>query len=305
MNEPWAPEYRLQLLEVERVISDNTNLDIKEATVLDEGWDFFCYLINETFVFRFPKRQAEAERLMKEKELLANINLSTKTPRFDFWVDHPFGFHLPFAGYQLLSGTPLFEISKVDVDSDLIGNQLGQALRELHAQTLTPVRLPYDPVAGWLRSSQNELETISDVIDRPIFEACGTLLANYQPGKPSERPVTTHGDLHVGHTLVDERGELAGIIDWADAHTSNRYIDFAGLWSWGGDGPVVAAFESYGRNPTSADWGRLRTLGVINVVGLIDFGVRTEDAKIVATGLGWLRDRQNEGVLRDLYAEPD
>jgi len=305
MIEPWAPEYRLQLLEVERIVSDNTDLDTREAVVLDEGWDFYCYLINKEFVFRFPKRQAEAERLINEKVLLENLNLTTATPNFDFFVDRPVGFHLPFAGYQMLSGSPLFEISKADVDSILIGNQLGHALRELHAQTLTPVRPPHDPVVGWLRSSQRELENISGVIDRPIFEACGALLTNYQPQKPSERDVTTHGDLHAGHVLVDKQGELTGLIDWTDAHTSNRYTDFAGLWSWGGDGPVVAALETYRRIPKSVDWGRLRALGVINIVGLIDFGVRSDDSKLVATGLGWLRDRQSEGELKELNAEPN
>ena len=37
MNEPWAPEYRLQLVEVERILSDNTGLDVKDVVVLDEG----------------------------------------------------------------------------------------------------------------------------------------------------------------------------------------------------------------------------------------------------------------------------
>jgi aminoglycoside phosphotransferase (APT) family kinase protein len=305
MNEPWAPEYRLQPLEVERILSDNTELEVKDVVVLDEGWDFFCYLINETFVFRFPKRRAEAERLIEEKALLAKLNLTTKTPHFDFWVDRPVGFHLPFAGYPLLSGTPLFEISKVDVDPNVIGSQLGQALRELHAQMLTPSRLPHDPVTEWLPGAQNELENIANVIDCSLFEACGRLLTSYQPRNPSERQVTTHGDLHAGHVLVDEQGQLAGIIDWTDAHTSNRYTDFAGLWAWGGDGPVIAAFNRYRRVPTSADWAQLRTQAIIDVVQLIDFGIRSEDAMLVATGQGWLRDRQNEGVLDDLYAEPD
>ena len=166
MSEPWAPEYRLQLLEVERILSDNIELDVKDAVVLDEGWDFFCYLINETFVFRFPKRRAEAERLIEEKAFLATLKLTTKTPHFDFWVDRPVGFHLPFAGYPLLSGTPLFEISKVDVDPNGIGNQLGQALRELHAQMPTPSRPPHDPITEWLPGAENELESIADVIDR-------------------------------------------------------------------------------------------------------------------------------------------
>jgi hypothetical protein len=37
MSEPWAPEYRLQLVEVERILSDNTGLDVKDVVVLDEG----------------------------------------------------------------------------------------------------------------------------------------------------------------------------------------------------------------------------------------------------------------------------
>ncbi|MCS5568358.1 MAG: hypothetical protein NZ743_10060, partial [Pseudomonadales bacterium] len=109
MNEPWAPEYRLEVLDVARIVSDNTALDVQDAAVLDEGWDFFCYLINKTFAFRFPKRRSEAERLINENVFLAKLDLPTQTPRFDFWVDRPVGFDLPFAGYPLISGTPLFD----------------------------------------------------------------------------------------------------------------------------------------------------------------------------------------------------
>ncbi|MFP6796330.1 MAG: phosphotransferase [Pseudomonadales bacterium] len=305
MNEPWEPEYRLQPLEVARIISNNTELDVDDAVLLGEGWDFFSYLINETVVFRFPKRRAEAERLVHEKVLLAKLDLSTETPRFNFWIETPDGFHLPIAGYPLLSGTSLFELSKVDVDPIVIGNQLGQALRELHAQTLTPASSPFDPIQGQLHRSSKELKNIADVIDRSLFEACGALLTSYQPRQPSERPVTTHGDLHVDHVLVDKQGELVGILDWADAHTSSRYIDFAGLWAWGGDDPVIAAFGSYQYVPTRADWALLRAQAIIDTMGLIDFGIRSEDSNLVATGQSWLRHRQSEGALQDLYAEPD
>ena len=304
MNEPWASEYRLEVLDVARIVSENTALDVQDARVLDEGWDFFCYLINNTFAFRFPKRRSEAERLINENAFLAKLDLAIQTPRFDFWVDRPVGFDLPFAGYPLISGTPLFDIADVDVDANVIGYQLGQVLRELHAQALTPPRPTHDPIRTWLPGAHKELKNITTVIGHSLFETCNTRLRSYRPRTPSEPHVTTHGDLHAGHVLVDSMGELVGVIDWTDAHTSNRYIDFEGLWMWGGDTPVIAAMESYGCVPTREDWARLRTQAIINVVGLINFGFQTEDSELVTKGRNWLKARQNEGALDDFYANP-
>ncbi|TXD36528.1 GTPase HflX [Lujinxingia vulgaris] len=40
-------------------------------------------------------------------------------------------------------------------------------------------------------------------------------------------PKLVHGDLHPGHLLLDERGQLSGIIDWSEAHLGDPAIDLS------------------------------------------------------------------------------
>jgi macrolide phosphotransferase len=64
-------------------------------------------------------------------------------------------------------------------------------------------------------------------------------------------PFTTlvHGDLHVGHVLVDEAFQATGVLDWTEAEVSDPAIDFVfHLLAFGEDGleRLMAEYEEAG-----------------------------------------------------------
>ena len=66
-------------------------------------------------------------------------------------------------------------------------------------------------------------------------------------------PVLSHGDLYARHVLVDDRGELAGIIDWGDLCLAPPPVDLCVAYS-AFDGPARDAFfEAYGDHGTESE----------------------------------------------------
>jgi aminoglycoside phosphotransferase (APT) family kinase protein len=66
----------------------------------------------------------------------------------------------------------------------------------------------------------------------------------------------SHGDLHPGHLLLDERGALSGVLDWTEARVGDPGIDLAMVYQCFGRATleaVAAAFAAHG----GTTWDRL------------------------------------------------
>ena len=70
MTEDWTPEYDLTTDAVGAIVRANTQLPARRVKKLGEGWDFFCFIVDDRWVFRFPKRHREVEVLIAERTLL-------------------------------------------------------------------------------------------------------------------------------------------------------------------------------------------------------------------------------------------
>src|SRR5690242_18459196 len=84
------------------------DLHVENCTFLAEGWDSSAWAINDTLVFRFPKRAEVAGWLGKEIGLLPALApaLPVAVPRFMYIAQSgaPTDPALPFAGYPALRG---------------------------------------------------------------------------------------------------------------------------------------------------------------------------------------------------------
>ena len=71
-------------------------------------------------------------------------------------------------------------------------------------------------------------------------------------------PRLVHNDLCPDHILVDEAGDLAGLIDWTDATLGDPVLDFIGLFAWRGRAFVEKVLEGYGAAVDEGFHRRLR-----------------------------------------------
>jgi aminoglycoside phosphotransferase (APT) family kinase protein len=104
--------------------------------------------------------------------------------------------------------------------------------------------------------------------------------------RPSPAPVLVHCDFAAEHVLCDPATQtLTGIIDWSDMAVSDRSIDFAGLFHWGGGPFVDAALSRYGFPVDEATLTRARFLAVCRGVADVAFGLERGRREYIEAGL--------------------
>jgi aminoglycoside phosphotransferase (APT) family kinase protein len=74
VNEPWCPEHVVDAdLAREMVEARFPQLMPARVEPLGAGWDSTAYLVNEVWVFRFPRRSVAVSCLEQETRLLPSV----------------------------------------------------------------------------------------------------------------------------------------------------------------------------------------------------------------------------------------
>jgi aminoglycoside phosphotransferase (APT) family kinase protein len=188
------------------------------ATVLDieDGYDFQVAIVDDEWVFRFPRRSGVEEALELEIAVLPALAqvLPVNIPSFEYVMRDPL-----FVGYRLIRGQPL-------VDEDAAG--VRAFLEALHAQD--PSGLPVER-RDWVEAYREQCaefeRLVFPVVDddrraeaRRFFGEVETLV--------DFTPSLIHADLGPEHLLVRD-GRLAGVIDWGDMRVGDPALDYAWL----------------------------------------------------------------------------
>lgn len=229
--------------------------------LLGTGWDCDAWLADESVVWRVPRRDVGIGALRREAAVMPviapRVPASVPVPRL---ID-AFGLP-PLARHDLVPGR---ELAEVGVIGPGLGDALGRFLRALHDPALAHEAgrlLPIDPIsrsdpAKRVPFTHKRLDSVASQVDvaplRTIVdEAAGATLAI---------DVVTHGDLHIRHVMVDDAGELTGVIDWGDACVGSRAVDLAIVTALDADAQR-AFFEAYGAIDGAA-WRHARLIGAL------------------------------------------
>lgn len=245
----WAPEIAVDRELARRLIgSQFAELDLRSLEQIGEGWDNTVWLVDERWVFRFPRREIAVPGFLRELEVLPRI-----ARRLDIAIPTPVfrgraldGYPWPFAGSELIAGTELGGPR----DESALAGALGAFLRCLH-DLEPPVELPIDPNrradmphrVTLVRKSLGALARAR--LWSPDERAEGLLDAALELDSP-DRAVTSHGDLHFRHVLVDPVGALTGVIDWGDVCLAAPSVDLQLYWSALGPEGREAFTQTYG-----------------------------------------------------------
>lgn len=208
--------------------------------MLTHGCDHDVLLLDERLVFRFPKRDDYLPRFRAEVRLLAAAgrSLPLAVPQYAYLPPD-----LDFGGYPLLPGRELRPEHVAAMAADArkrIAVQLAQFITALHdLSTEVAVVAGFEHDYWWSQSNTAaRYELIRPALEphlnadeiRWLDEQFAWYLSRHIP----QRAVILHGDLAPDHLLFDpSRGQLTGIIDFADVEIGDPAIDFAGLWDYG------------------------------------------------------------------------
>ncbi len=210
-----------------------------------DGQHNLALLINEGFVFRFPRFAGGVTVLRHEAEILhflqGKVTLPIPDPLYSA-LDSDFVGQV-FLGYPLLPGEPVTRAVLPQLQQSSAGarlaKQMGEFLRTLHAVPVDAVQDKWpvqDTVANW--------EQMLEMFRTHLFshmrpDARDLVEANFASGlrRLTERnnsPVLRHGDFGAGNILWDaEEGILTGIIDFGFAGLGDAAVDIAATMSLG------------------------------------------------------------------------
>ena len=266
------------------------------ARYLGEGCDSVALLVNDAWVFRFPKTAEVEAQLAIESALLPELapRLPLEIPRFEFH-GRP-GAHFPhrFVGYRRITGAPAIGTDPGDLESADI-ERLGRFLARLHDTPVDLVRasgVRDEPLADVLTELRDDGIASLDQVWKvapgaPVDEWRAVL--EHPPSVPESAPVLAHNDLAAEHILVDVKTRrVTGVIDWSDAAITAPAVDFAGFFHWGGEPLAAAVLRAYEteRGPLGPDTLPMaRYLGACRGAMDVAFGVETERPAYVTAGL--------------------
>jgi len=307
VRDPWHTDFPLTADEAARIVAvDVPTLRPCSAAVLGEGWDFTTFVVNDRWVFRFPKRRQCARQLKREIAQLARLapcldSAGVQLPRYRFEVEGSAIFPTGYAGYGLLPGRALTGVPPAAGDAAALARTIGSFLGALHASAPEPApRIYHDELPGMVVDFRHALEIVAPALPLAIVAACRALLSAPTPPPCRDAPVFVHGDLGAEHILVEARAPpQASVIDWGDAGWGDPLGDYVGLWAWGGDAAAALALDAAGRQASTEDWYRLRYWGVCYAIGTTRYGYKDAQAPLYQAGVQWLTRMHGNGQLAD------
>ena len=276
----WTAELVVDEELARRLLGQFRELEVESLRTLAEGWDYGIWLVNETWAFRFPRREVVVPGVRREIAVLPELAplLPIPVPAPEFVGQPAEGFPWPFFGSRLLPGRELGEAGLEDEARNELGRSLAGFLRRLHDTELA-LELPGDANrradmsarVPRTRRQLGELEALgiwrcAAVVDRVLDEA-----ERLPPSR--ETTAVVHGDLHFRQILVDADATPTGVIDWVDVCRSDPAIDLSMYWSYLPPGGREMFLSEYGR-VTEEQLLRARVIALSLSAALAHYGHR-------------------------------
>ena len=181
-------------------------------------------IVNNRFIYRFPKSETGVTALKKETEILKKIlpYVTLKTPR-------PIS-NSRFMAYERIAGEPLLVLPD---GVEQVAKQLGGFLWELHQ---IPVSIFEDQRPEVALEMKNLYEQFQEHL-YPLMRADAKIEVseNFErylsdPKHFDFEPCLIHGDFGKGNILSNGKS-VTGIIDFGSSRLGDPAYDFAGLYS--------------------------------------------------------------------------
>ncbi len=293
LTRPWVAERTIaDDVAAAMIESQFSELAPVRLDPLGAGWDNTAYRVNDTWVFRFPRRQVAVGLLEVEMSLLPRIAallpLPVPVPTMHGQPDERFPW--PFAGYRMLAGRTacrarldgprrdeaaaaiagfLAALHAVDVDEAARGGARPDALGRLDVAWRGPQivqRLQQCRRVQLVDDVQPWLSMIDDV-----------------PSRSPGRATLVHGDLYARHLLVDDAGRPNGVIDWGDVHLGDAAIDLSIAHGFLPPSAHATFRRAYGPIDTDT-WQIARFRALHSAVMILVYGHDTGDDDLVREG---------------------
>jgi aminoglycoside phosphotransferase (APT) family kinase protein len=246
-------------------------------TPLGAGWDNTAYLVNDTWVFRFPRRLIAVQLLRNETALLPALasHLPLPIPLPCYYGEPDERYPWCFAGYRKLPGDTACRAGLDESQRAAAATPIARFLRALHS---FPAEIAMQHGAGRdqlarlsvTRRRPQLLERLQELKDkgliadaRPWEWIARDAPVDWMPGDA----MLVHGDFYFRHLLVDAAGAPCGVIDWGDIHLGDPAVDLAIAYSFLPPDARAGFFSVYG--PIDVDTERIARFRALFTIVLV------------------------------------
>jgi aminoglycoside 2''-phosphotransferase len=217
-------------------------LKYKKSRTLRHGWDHDVVILDEKYVFRFPKKDYGRRFRAEVRFLHTTYNrFNISVPHYEYVPDD-----LSFGGYKMIKGKEMIPSGLKRLSEKKkkhIASQLGEFLSVLHE-----IPVSYSKKAGLKEEkdgywwSRQRCKKIIRKMRKLLFPKLTKREAQWIEKRYEEyfgcsfdfETVILHGDLSEEHILYNpQKGKITGIIDFADSEIGDPAFDFAFLWQYG------------------------------------------------------------------------
>lgn len=293
----WADHYQLNTITVKEIIN-RTFSDIEATIVLREGsgWDFTTFKVNESWIFRFPKREEYNEHFKKEIDVMAAIgtSLPLNVPDYVFVSHDCHGYPNTVGGYKKIYDTPLFELQTSDYTSEENARRIGEFLTILHSGKIAEkisaiaIRKESRDIANDIRErTWNNIEALKSFVKSDVWDKFKSL-QNYQKSTESFQGKQTliHDDFGLQHIIFDQKSKtISGVIDWTDMAIGDPASDLACIWA--ANRKFYQMIMKYYAAPVDGDFfKRVKEKGIYAFIGDSLYGYKTNQKQKI----DWSRD---------------
>ena len=209
--------------------------EFKDSTieVINTSMDNSVFIVDNTYIFRFPKK--DSEQFEKEFKVLLTLKGRTSSPIPNLQY---IGKTCQYMRYKKLSGYPADAIHLKILPEDkkgIFSYDLSRFIYELHTafsyQEISDFRL------GKIALPTVDTSTLSDIISKTSIDndAQQSLIDDVASLNPAdamdEKERVVHQDLNDTNVLIDTKeGHLAGILDFGNIGIGSIYLEFISIF---------------------------------------------------------------------------
>ncbi len=217
-----------------------------------EGDNSKAFIINENYIFRFPKRKEVKQKIKIEIAVLPKIksSLNLTIPHFEFISPE-----INFVGYKIIPGAPLASGTYNSLNKKqqtYIHQAIGKFLFQLHHTPLNTVHYcaletmyPSEEYSDNFRKAQ---KFIYPHISKNKQKIITKIFTDYRDNSENFNytPALIHNDFSKDHILFDTESKLlTGIIDFGDIAIGDPDYDLMYLLDEFGDNFLKGIFKIY------------------------------------------------------------
>ena len=232
----------------ENIRNSFPQFEIKAISFIGEGLDSKAFIVNDEFIFRFPKHEEVVSQFKAEISLLPKLRpqVRLEIPNFEY-VGQQQENGFPFVGYKKIHGVGLERELLSRLSSDLqnkLIREISDFIQQVHSFPVDAAKNSGVKVADFKKNYTSDLENMRKdayhLLDQNAINYVEKLLKDYLSDEENFdfTPALLHADFSPDHIIYNkDKKDIAGVIDFGDIEIGDPDYDLMYLYEdyWGED----------------------------------------------------------------------